>query len=178
VTFLPRDREWEFNPIAAVLVLGGAAAVGVGLTVGPWLTHAKAATVSNFHRTLSGLFQDGPALSEAYFSWLSWAMLVAALALGTLAICPFDGTVSVTLRLLAFAVGTIALIASLVAIVKYIDWIKTLIADPDADHSARLPTTSASAVHIVLSNAGYGMWLTLGGFLAIGVGGLLGPLPR
>lgn len=174
----PPARAHIFNPVAFALVVGGAASVTVGLTVGPWFSGSTDSTVSALHRSLTtGIIGSGRAISEAFFSWMGWALLVTAFVLGTLGVCPIEGAASTALRLIAFTVAVVAVVITLAAIVKYVGWLINLLARFPAGDSA-LTSTGDSPTHIVLSHGGYGLWLTLAGFLALGIGGLLGPLDR
>jgi hypothetical protein len=174
----PPERTPVFNPVAFLLVAGGAASVTVGLTVGPWFSGSRDSTVSAIHRSMTtGLIGSGPAISEAFFSWVGWALLVAVFVLGVLGVCPIEGAASTALRLTAFTVAIAAVVISLAAIVKYVGWLLDLLANFPTEDST-LPTTTDSPARIILSHGGSGLWLTLFGYVAIGVGGLLGPLAQ
>jgi hypothetical protein len=168
----------EFNPFGGALVLGGTVAVIVGLTVTPWAgNHRSSGTASDLHRFLSGsqLLLAGPALPDAFFSWLSWGLLVITVALGTLAICPIQGNASFALRIFAFLAGSAAMAISFIALVIAVRWIAKVSSEFGDDGG---PLSLSQSARFVVEHAGAGAWLTFGGFVLIAIGGLCGPLNR
>lgn len=106
---------------------------------------------SDLHRATK---DAGQALPKAYFSWLAWVMLIVVVLVALLANMPLGGSVNV-LRALGLLLGLGAIAITIFALRANADW---------------KPFFKA-----VKRDADIGLWLTLAGFLLVGIGALIGP---
>ena len=148
-----------------VLVLVGAALVLLAFRFLDWYdvpTHAADRpadiTFSVLHANADQLAGAGAA--RAYFDWLAWVLLIAAIGVGVGAILPFPA--ADPLRVTGFLIGLLGVAATYFAIAQL--------------HNAQV--SAGAAAHSVFFNASWGMWATFAGFVATAAGAGLGPRDR
>ena len=98
---------------------------------------------------------DAPGISSAYFAWLAWTILIAAILLGFGANLP--GRAADSLRVLGATLGAIGAAATYIALHELV--------------------AAAGTGAGVFDHAAIGLWLTLAGYLLIAIGAAAGPLP-
>ncbi len=147
-----------FGILSAVLTAAGALLIVLAFTVFDWFKGPSSTTrLSDLHRILShaGTLSEG--LSKGYFSWLGWALLAVAVLTALIAATP---TVGATFRFIGPVVAAGAIVMTFVGI-----------------HLFKSSVVNGTGVSYstYLNNARVGFYLTLAGFVLVGVGAALGP---
>lgn len=153
---LPRLGGTRIGYPGIALMIAGSVMLLAAFTVVNWYPGSRGADseADITFKKLHALAGSGgtPAISQMYFNWLCWALLILAIVVAMAANFPSVATES--LRIFGFALGlTGAAITYLVL---------------EQPHRG---TTGSAFDH-----AQYGVWLALAGFLVIGLGAALGPL--
>jgi hypothetical protein len=141
-----------------LLVLVGAVLVLVSFRFLDWydVPHGRAdstgdVTFSSLHSSAEQLGGAGVAL--AYFSWLSWALLIAVIVLGVWAALPTraaDG-----LRVAAFLVGLAGAVGTYYALRQHFN--------------------ATGSTRNLFYHSTWGVWAALAGYLIAAIGAVLGP---
>lgn len=145
------------------LTLVGAVALLVSFTWVNWYAGTSGADgiadigFNDLHQNLEAF--AAPAASTWYFGWIAWSLLIIVLLLGVGANLPNQAVNS--LRVAGLAVGLTGAAWTYYALAEYIQALQ--------DRGA----TSAG----VFTRAESGIWLAISGYLLVGVGAALGPLP-
>ena len=149
-----------FGWLSLLVTAVGAAMVVVAFTAVDWGQRSDSFRQLNSYLRAIDSLHNGvmtEPVARAYFSWLGWALLVVCAVCAALAAVPVIG---VAFRFLGPLLAAAAVVLTFLAI--------KLIANSD-----RLGITEGYRYY--LRHARVGFWLTLAGFVIIGVGSALGP---
>jgi hypothetical protein len=144
-----------FGTAGALLALLGTVLVAVALTAANWFNDSHTRP-SNFRATFDALESAAAQPAKAYFTWLGWVLLAAALLAALIAVVPTIGT---AFRVIAplLAVAAIVLTFLAIKLTRSVD-------------IAGFPTYGD-----YLKHARLGFYLAVVGFALIGAGGAIGP---
>jgi hypothetical protein len=148
----------HFGGPGALISLVGAAMAVVAFLGADWFAGSTPAQGARFHEVhkvlqLPELKRHATGIASAYFSWLAWALLVAALLAAWVAAVP---TLGRAFRVVAPAVCVVAIGLTLAAIRLFSG------------------VSDFGSYWDALKNARIGFYLALAGFLVIGLGGAIG----
>jgi hypothetical protein len=181
----PAPATRGFGIAGAILALIGIVAAVLAFTVLHWFRNAKSDSLlhtlgndskfSQIHDGFSKVKRQLPpslhkdvhlGIGPTYFSWLAWVLLAVAVVVTLLALLP--SRASAPFRVLAPIVALVAIGLTFWAIylIRFTGRLK-------AEFPGHVPGYSD-----YLSHAFLGFWFAVGGFLLIGLGGLLGPRRR
>jgi uncharacterized membrane protein len=136
------------------LVVLGAVLVLLSFTTLSWYSGShEADSVGDITFNLLHHLRNDPTLTHAYFTWLSWVLLLAGIAVGFTANFPTE--VATPLRMASIVLGVAG------AVLTYLS----------------LHSLTSVAHRGVFDHAGPGIYATMAGFVVIGLGGAVGPLP-
>jgi hypothetical protein len=144
------------------LMIAGAVLLLVSFTSVNWYAGTTGADgvsdigFNDLHQNLASF--NAPGASTAYFGWIAWVLLIAAILVGLGANLPSracDG-----LRVVGLAVGLAGAAWTYYALAQYIQALR----DRGVDSG-------------VFNHAQAGVWLALAGYLLAAAGAVIGPLP-
>lgn len=148
----------KFGILGALLTAAGALLIVLAFTVIDWFKGPSGTTrPGDLHRILSHAGNLSEGLSKAYFSWLGWALLALAVLTALIAAAP---TLGGPFRIIGPVVAAAAIAVTFVGIQLF--------------RSSVVNGTGVS-YSTYLNNARVGFYLTLAGFVLIGIGAALGP---
>lgn len=143
-----------YGVVGAVLAVLGAAAVVVAFTAVKWYDQGSL-KFNDIKDNLDHFSSQASFLPKAYYSWLGWVLLAAALVLALVAAAPTSGAAA------ARGLGLLVGLAGVGATLWAVDYAQGI-------HGA--PSYSEFIKH-----AGVGFYLAAAGFLVIGIGAAIGP---
>lgn len=149
----PARREDTIGVVGIIIAVIGIAAVVVAFVALKWIEGG--AKFSDLHDLFSHPSPGGNGLSDAYFSWLAWALLVAVGLVALAANLPTP--VSPALRVLGLVLGIGAAVVTLFAIKI---------------------TSDGPGLGEYLKHADPGFWVAMAGFVVAGIGAVIGPQRR
>jgi hypothetical protein len=151
----PTRREDTIGVVGIILAVIGIAAILVSFLTLKWTKGSGPnAKFSDLHDLFSGPTQGLNGLSDAYFSWLAWVLLIAVGLVALAANLPTP--VSPALRGAGILLGLGGAVVTLFAI----------------------KLTSAISLSYAIKHGGVGYWVAIGGFVVAGIGAVIGPQRR
>ncbi|HEV7192591.1 MAG TPA: hypothetical protein VGN35_05225 [Jatrophihabitantaceae bacterium] len=150
----------KFGALGFFFTLIGTASAVVAFTAVDWFDGNRSSSFHSVHNVIDAARAVGvgsPPVARAYFSWLGWALLAAAILTALLAATP---TIGGPFRVVGIVVAAGAVVATFVGIKVFND--------------SALLGTAYRGYGSYLRHARAGFYLAVFGFVLIGVGAALG----
>jgi hypothetical protein len=151
----------KFGITSFVLTLIGTVLTVLSFTAVNWFDGPASSKFSRIHQVINAAVANGigsPPIARAYFSWLGWVLLAAAIVVALLAATPAIGG---PFRIAGVVVAVAAVALTFVAIKVFKD--------------AAVLNTEFRSYGSYLKHARRGFYLAVTGFVLIGIGAALGP---
>ncbi|GAB2457918.1 hypothetical protein [Jatrophihabitans fulvus] len=176
----PQPRAHRGFGISAGVAVIGAAGVAAAFTVLQWFRNdykslgggASDATFGDVHDALDKISSqaDGSpfanlidtGMAPAYFSWLGWALLTAAVVATAIAVSPLGTDI-------ARGVGALVGLAGVVLTALNLQLFTV------SDELAKLSKDTPTGYLDWVKHSSFGAWAAVGGFLVLGVAAAVGP---